>query len=383
MDKYIVYKHTSPSGKVYIGITKQSARRRWKYGHGYKHNKYFHNAIMKYGWNNIKHEILISNLSIDEASKLEKELISLYTKQKLSYNIAEGGLDGNTHKLTDAEKHHLSVKMKEYFKTHPHPILGKKLSEEAINKMKIGRKKLWQENYDKMYNAVVRKTQVGIFNVLTKEYKEFSSEKEAAEFYNIESTTFRNHVNTGSLFNNYVFFPIEKFSLEEALMRTYNREKMNIHSGGQEIKVVQFTLDGEYLATYPSAKHAALATGLNACGIGKACRGESKHSYGYFWMFESNYSKYKEEGILDTVLNSMKQALCKPRELCITPIIQTTLDGIPIQVYKGGQDIYRKLGFDGSCISKCCRGKLSKAYGYKWKFITKEEYEQYKEQLAA
>ena len=30
---YIVYKHTSPSNKVYIGITKQKPYKRWKYGH--------------------------------------------------------------------------------------------------------------------------------------------------------------------------------------------------------------------------------------------------------------------------------------------------------------------------------------------------------------
>jgi hypothetical protein len=81
MDKYIVYKHITPSGKVYIGITKrEKARDRWKYGHGYKQNRHFYNAILKYGWKNIKHQILASDLSLEEACTLEKELISLYTK---------------------------------------------------------------------------------------------------------------------------------------------------------------------------------------------------------------------------------------------------------------------------------------------------------------
>ena len=31
MKKWIVYKHTSPSGKVYIGITSNSPEKRWIY----------------------------------------------------------------------------------------------------------------------------------------------------------------------------------------------------------------------------------------------------------------------------------------------------------------------------------------------------------------
>ena len=37
---YYVYKHTSPSGKVYIGITsKHPPERRWANGNGYKKNQ--------------------------------------------------------------------------------------------------------------------------------------------------------------------------------------------------------------------------------------------------------------------------------------------------------------------------------------------------------
>ena len=35
-DNYTVYKHTSPIGKVYIGITKMNPIRRWSNGKGYK-----------------------------------------------------------------------------------------------------------------------------------------------------------------------------------------------------------------------------------------------------------------------------------------------------------------------------------------------------------
>ena len=38
---FIVYKHTSPSNKVYIGITKLNLIKRWQGGKGYINNTYF------------------------------------------------------------------------------------------------------------------------------------------------------------------------------------------------------------------------------------------------------------------------------------------------------------------------------------------------------
>ena len=35
-NNYIVYKHTAPNGKVYIGITKKAPNDRWASGFGYE-----------------------------------------------------------------------------------------------------------------------------------------------------------------------------------------------------------------------------------------------------------------------------------------------------------------------------------------------------------
>lgn len=69
MGTYTVYKHTSPNGKVYIGITKLSVERRWQEGKNYKTSNHFNNAIKKYGWDNIKHEILFTGLSRSERNR--------------------------------------------------------------------------------------------------------------------------------------------------------------------------------------------------------------------------------------------------------------------------------------------------------------------------
>lgn len=91
--KFIVYKHTSPSGKVYIGITSQNPLKRWQNGRGYIHNEYFYRAILKYGWLNFKHEILCEELNKEEAELEEIELIKQYksNQKEFGYNIQSGG----------------------------------------------------------------------------------------------------------------------------------------------------------------------------------------------------------------------------------------------------------------------------------------------------
>lgn len=106
---YCVYKHICPNGKVYIGITSQNPLRRWREGNGYIHNDYFYNAILKYGWDNIRHEILFSNLTEEEACEKELELIAEYksNQREFGYNICDGG---NINHFTDEYKCHLSVR---------------------------------------------------------------------------------------------------------------------------------------------------------------------------------------------------------------------------------------------------------------------------------
>ena len=76
MKTWTVYRHITPNGKSYIGITsRENLNQRWLNGNGYSINTPFGKAIEKYGWESIKHEILDTNLEEDEAKRLEKEYI--------------------------------------------------------------------------------------------------------------------------------------------------------------------------------------------------------------------------------------------------------------------------------------------------------------------
>ena len=85
LKNFCLYRHTSPIGKVYIGITSINPTARWGLnGQRYKDNTYFKNAILKYGWDNFQHEILFTNLSEEKAKHLEIALIRHY-----KFNVKE------------------------------------------------------------------------------------------------------------------------------------------------------------------------------------------------------------------------------------------------------------------------------------------------------
>lgn len=149
---YIVYKHTAPNNKVYIGITSRNPIKRWSAGNGYKTQLYFYRAIKKYGWKNFKHEILFTGLSKEEACKKEIELIALYKSNNpmYGYNNSTGGesaragvhvSDEYKKKLSEANKgkHHSSETIMKLKKSRQgrKPMLGLKHSDETKQKMSI------------------------------------------------------------------------------------------------------------------------------------------------------------------------------------------------------------------------------------------------------
>ena len=117
-NNYYVYKHTFPNGKVYIGITRQTPEKRWLNGFGYKnqHQIVMYRAIQKYGWENIEHELLHSDITEKEAKDFERYYITeIYhsNNKKYGYNQTNGGdgILGYFH--TDEVKERISEKSKE------------------------------------------------------------------------------------------------------------------------------------------------------------------------------------------------------------------------------------------------------------------------------
>lgn len=109
---YSVYVHTNKAnGKMYVGQTCQKPERRWAKGEGYKFCTHFYNAIQKYGWDNFEHEVIASNLTLEEANNFEELLIKKLNTldSAFGYNLRPGGRNSSfseehKNKLSEAAK---------------------------------------------------------------------------------------------------------------------------------------------------------------------------------------------------------------------------------------------------------------------------------------
>lgn len=173
--KWNVYAHVSPSHKVYIGITSKNPKYRWRNGKGYDGCIKFHNAILKYGWDDIEHYIIASNLTKEEAILIETSLIKFYKKLNLSYNLTDGGEGGRlgySIPLTTDWKNKLS-------KSH----IGLKHSENT--KLKMSNTRRGKHQTSDWIRKRSMKKQRQIMAMLNGIIREYSSIKEASAELNI------------------------------------------------------------------------------------------------------------------------------------------------------------------------------------------------------
>ena len=94
---FIIYKAEFPSGKVYIGKSKDFDSRKIKHSYSTRYyNTKLTNAINKYGFDSIKWEIIFETDDLDILNKKEIEFISKYNSIKNGYNTSTGGDGGDT-----------------------------------------------------------------------------------------------------------------------------------------------------------------------------------------------------------------------------------------------------------------------------------------------
>ena len=88
---YWIYTHTTPDGCVYVGQSQfETANLRWVKSH-YRPNTTFGKVISLWGWDNIKHEVIATNLTHEEALRMEGDMIEFCKANGVSLNERSSG----------------------------------------------------------------------------------------------------------------------------------------------------------------------------------------------------------------------------------------------------------------------------------------------------
>ena len=238
---YIVYMHTCPNGKKYIGITSQAPERRWQKGKGYAYgsNPYFYNAIEKYGWENIKHEILFRDLTKEEAEQKEIELIKEY-KIRMSNMQKEIW-------VKNPERRIAMSKLK----------TGSHLSEET-------KEKLRQANLGKKYSKEVVQKRID----KTKGTKRPQTSKILKEMW----ASGKLKGNTGN-------------TTSEKQKAAARKNAVFAHEANRK-PVVQFDKQGNFIAEFTCAAEAMRVLNLPNAKISEVCKGKRKSTFGYVFKYK-------------------------------------------------------------------------------------------------
>lgn len=251
MKTYIVYQHTSPSQKRYIGITSQEPQKRWKNGLGYCNNPLFYNAIKKYGWDSFIHEILYSGLTEEEACRIEEQLIAQYKSydKQYGYNVALGGEANRPTKQTKG-----------------------KICDAITAKWQDEEYK--QETSEKMRG--LKRSEVARANISKAQRKRFENPEERKKISDRQIGSKRSE--------------IAKQKTSEALKRYYSDEKnleklRKVRAEVNRIIRGRKVLCVETGVVYETITDAATATCITRGNISYACNGKRQTAGGYHWSY--------------------------------------------------------------------------------------------------
>lgn len=138
MKKYIIYLHRNKiNNKCYVGQTCQKPEQRWgRNGQNYREQPYFYRAIEKYGWDNFEHIILETDINEDRVDERECFWASYY------HALAPEGYTLHVGKYVTKDTSDLLRK------TYSEAALERWEDPQYREKIKQGRKKMWQDASD-------------------------------------------------------------------------------------------------------------------------------------------------------------------------------------------------------------------------------------------
>lgn len=338
-----IYKATNTvNGKMYVGQTKRTIEQRWKqHVHSAITDNPFdksplHRAIKKYG---------ADKFVVEQVEKCEdKDLNSreTYWIKRLGtfdsgYNITLGGehpLHWDGTDVLPLWNEGLSVKEIAKRLGVSRRMVSDRLGADGIStaeKIARGQKE----------GGIASRRPVYMYDRDGSYIAEFKSKHEAAEAIGYKGSTLSANFCTSTVCG-YQF-------------RRYKVDKLDSTVQPHEREVHQYTMDGDYVATFPSLTEAARmvsARNDHGASIGAVCRGGGRtQAYGYRWSFEK----------------TSKLPPPPPSKKC-RPVVRISVDGMTRTEYCSAAQAGRENGVSANTIIDACMGKQKHSAGYCWEY---------------
>lgn len=154
--------------------------------------------------------------------------------------------------------------------------------------------------------------------------------------------------------NNFIYSTQGKPLTEEHKQKISESCKISCKYNGTAKRVLQYSLDGDYIKSWDSIIEASNYLGINFRSIADCCRGEHCRAGNYMWKFD--------DGLIPTTITPYSKLVHDKH------IIQMDLNGNFIRKWYSANDIQEQLHIRRNNISSVCTGKRKSAGGYKWKY---------------
>ena len=350
--KYIVYLTKNIiNNKIYVGVHKTEDPNVFDgyYGNGLtlkdqsklKHPKDpFHYAVKKYGFKNFKRSTIKIFDTLDDALRLEKEIVNEdFIKRKDTYNIALGG---GMPPIKKVKIYQYSLEG-EFIMEHESVLAASKIINIDDSALQYAMKNgtsiggyLWSDKLEKKEPYSLQSKKVYLYNLEGEFECEFNSLTECSKFLGITIDPVQRAY--------YQKWKVGNYYINDKKLDFYKPEKLQL-SGNY----YQYSLEGEFIKCFTSNKELVKEFGCNMGGVNQSIR-MGKSYKNYLW------SRGWEPII-------MKSYDLKPKT---RKVGQYTLEGELVKIY----NTVREARKDFSNVNKVLKGAASHCKGYTFKYIS-------------
>lgn len=136
----------------------------------------------------------------------------------------------------------------------------------------------------------------------------------------------------------------------------------------QNMAVMQYTLDGKFIAEYDSMHIAADTIKQEAGHICDCCLGNRSYAYGYFWRYKDDGLYEKAKKRLAEKIEHGKKSRADKFEKKAMNVIQLDMNGNYIQTFQSTKLAAKAVGSYTPMVINCCNGKIKHVKGYKFMY---------------